>query len=261
MGAVAVLDALGFKGIWGDEANPDLRALSTLALVSKTVRRYARNLKGTLRNLPAAYSLVPTNTLARCFSDSILIAAWVSGRADWGAVARADPTLDSDTDADDEVAAQLVMRDLLRCVVCRAVARVISTSALAERPLVFRGAVSVGAFRASKSFFIGPAIDEAAELHEKPRGAFVMLAPSAAAIPQKYEMMGIPSIRRYAVPVAGGAPVQTMIVDPFSECPFEKRNGVAKAILAYMEAPDAEVQTKRDNTKRMLESFLSESLA
>jgi hypothetical protein len=78
--------------------------------------------------------------------------------------------------------------------------------------------VTVGRFIIEKSFLLGPAVDEAAALHETADGAFVWFAPRAARLPRP--SYGGPDvwktmIFRHPVPFKDGRRLTTNVVSPF----------------------------------------------
>lgn len=156
IGAVVVLDALGFKRIWARE-DP-----SSVLQRMKALRRKALRLQGHDR----AGVLLNDNGLrhrVRCMSDTIVVTVIVKGP-------------------------QAPRRGLYRAMLSASlIAGNIMVEAAEGTPaLLFRGCLAAGEIKEEVDFLIGPAIDEAAERCEQADGPFFWLAPSALEVTQSY---------------------------------------------------------------------------
>jgi hypothetical protein len=156
IGAVVLIDALGFKGIWRRESpSAVLRRLKSLRQAALNLQ--GRDGTGVLLNDSGLRHRV------RCMSDTIAITVVVKGpnaprRGLYRAMLSATTLAGS------------IMRDALS----------------AQPPLLFRGCVAAGEFLAESDFLIGPAIDEAAEGFEKADGPFLWLSKSALEVSRVY---------------------------------------------------------------------------
>jgi hypothetical protein len=65
----------------------------------------------------------------------------------------------------------------------------------APKPLLFRGCVTYGSHLVRDSFFLGPAVDEAAEAFENAQGAFAWLTPDASDFYEEY-LAEVPNLLR-----------------------------------------------------------------
>jgi len=157
LGAIAILDALGFKGIWARE--------NTRAVLDRLIalRRTGLDLQG------EDCSGVLVNDLGlrhrvRCMSDTIVVTVVVKGPN--------APT-----------------RALYKAMFSAAmIAGQIMYNALHGTPaFLFRGCIAAGKMKEQADFLIGPAVDEAAERFEVAAGPFLWLAPSALAVHERYE--------------------------------------------------------------------------
>ncbi len=246
-GAVAVLDALGIKGIWrGPEGTHDTSALATLRAMKKTaggMRRYCtKALIPRLRPAFAPYGRDP-NVRVLAFSDTIVVTATL-------------PRVDVSSDDRAQVDALLVD------VVCQCAAYVLRMAPQAARPLVYRGVVTSGDVLVAPPFFLGPAIDDAAELHEKADGAFVWLAPTALEraqhrcpyFPHVWESMAV----AYAVPLKSADDAvetfKTIALSPFVDtCDPAEVSSILAGVKRAMHSADPRVARKRENTLRFLD--------
>jgi len=242
-GAVAVIDALGFKGIWrGSNGETDVSPLTTLrnsrAKVNGIMSKYARKALIPRRHadLFAAFGSTP-KLGAAFFSDSIIITATVKPSAK-----------PASKDCEARVGSILLE------ITCLGAAYAMREAAQCEPPLVYRGAVAIGPLRASGPFVISPAIDEAAENAEKAEGAFVWLTPSTIGVerpvnqgpPNHWALMG----HDYPVPMKGGARFRTIAISPF----VDNADGHARAKIragievAMTRSRGLDVMIKRQNT-------------
>jgi hypothetical protein len=89
---------------------------------------------------------------------------------------------------------------------CDVVSWILERSLRASVPLAYRGAVAVGEYEVSPHFVIGPAIDEAADAHERAQGAIVWLMPSARAqvAERLHPQPTNTHLVRFDVPLRGG---------------------------------------------------------
>lgn len=222
-GAIAILDALGFKGIWDRHRGGVEGVLDKLQRAS----RYETTLAPISRKLAPGLS-----EEVRFLSDTIAI----------GVGAPENGT------AEDVGLAALV------AVAARV--SVLITKMLTDTqgpPLVYRGAVAYGEFVIDGNFLIGPAVDEAASVGRLAQGGFVYLCPSAVArvpidthIPPDIERV----MMRYRVPLKGGDRFDTYVVPPVV------RPSNLKTLIAGIHAAFAtggiDVTIKEQNTLAML---------
>ncbi len=146
-GAVALIDCLGFKGVWqrgeADTVLRELRAIMNGAqdALNHGIFSMAREKGARLR--------------VSFLSDTVVIGA----------------------DAARSIALSNSDRGRL-IIIASQVAQYASAKLLQmSTPLASRGCVTYGLFDMNDTFLIGPAIDRAAELHEMAQGAFIWVAP------------------------------------------------------------------------------------
>ncbi len=138
-GAVALIDALGFRGIWS-KAEP-----AAIVAQLRTARVRAAN------EVNLQSFLRPNSLHISSFSDTLFVGGTVS---------------------EDEDLAGIVHR------VALAVASIQSTQLDAPVPLNYRGCISVGEVMIGHDFFVGQPVDDAATLYEQAQAAVVWLTPS-----------------------------------------------------------------------------------
>lgn len=153
-GAFALLDCLGFKGIW----NGNTDAAEIIEFMNRTkieseqwpVLSLWRSNYGDKLRLSIAF-VSDTVAISAAPASDFKVEPWAQG--------------------------------LLVQVVSHLCLEVIKRFAITgPKPLLFRGCIVYGRHLVHDSFFLGPAVDEAAELFGTSQGAFVWLTPAAAAL-------------------------------------------------------------------------------
>jgi hypothetical protein len=257
-GAVAIVDALGFKGVWDDPNRQPTAVLAALKEIGEAARTEKRQASLYLdrRTLPdeVAKNLKDPFMKIVQLSDTIVVAAgrrprkrrpWKRHADDWDKRLRL--TVDQLEDAVD---------GYLRYIVCRCVCSILKVAALCDPALIYRGAVTAGDFAIDKHFLLGPAIDEAAELMEMADGPFVWLAPSADRLKHtireaRKDAWGEMAIR-HSVPLKGGRRLPTRVLNPFVFCTAKERQAVEASIDRRMTSSKIDVLVKRGNWREFL---------
>jgi hypothetical protein len=152
-GAFALIDCLGFKGIWR-RTDPTLllRKLSNIEqVVSDRVLKQE------------AFKFLSFGTVrphVRLLSDTVAISLHY--------------------EAKDDQEPEGWQKNFLVGSICYSVIEVLSLFLQGDPPLVLRGCISYGEHLSEGNFMVGPAVDEAAEHMNIAEGAFIWLLPSAA---------------------------------------------------------------------------------
>ena len=236
-GVVAMVDALGFRGIWNrlaDEKKEDefiaaVRALQEEAQV--TARLWS----------PPSAPIGPVR--AAGLSDTIVIT-----------IATAPASGNRNIDA--------TALDFTIAVAVRLVKQIMRRATEAPIGLAYRGCVTIGKCRVEDSdrIVMGPAIDEAAELHQRAQGMFVWLTPEAlraANAVQDGHTNGLEAgAVEWSVPLKLGDPYRTRVVSPFEADDDEKRRAALKeSLLATFEhgRDRLDVAIKRQQTEAFLD--------
>jgi hypothetical protein len=198
-GAVAVLDVLGFKGIWKRHAAVDV--VATLQRLAETTAQQTRSIETAARDEDSAF----IETMRAAFiSDTIVFGLTTKEAARVNA-----------SEAHRELGIELTDADLggeaVRLVAQFAAA--VQRSALLEEPaFALRGCIAYGDFGMTDRFIIGEAVDEAASLHEEADGAFITLAPSAAVFKQPEQWWSEYPVTYYEVPLKASGPTRMGVV-------------------------------------------------
>lgn len=248
LGAVAILDALGVKGIWKRE--------SPEAILSK-LRALRSVVVGDISKAQQAFpKMVGTESMTRhaaFLSDSLVIGVSVQP----GGIGFLGPIPPVTGGFPDLVRQDHSLRDLLFTLT-----RLLNV-AVAEPPrLAYRGTIACGAFEFDDVFVLGPAIDEAAELASRADGAFVWFAPSAMEVHRQFAQFHsyMPFFDTlappYAVPMKGGEIIATRSLNPFAEHEPESREVLLDALLSTFASTSDAVRRKRENTESFLREFL-----
>jgi hypothetical protein len=168
LGAVAILDALGFKEIWKRE-NPDVVLGKLRSLRDSFVGDMAR----TQSAFPAMLGSEGMTRQAAFLSDSLIVGVSVAS----GGVGALGPIPTAVGGFPDLVRQDHALRDLLLSL-----SRLLDLAASAAPRLSYRGAIACGEFEFDDVFVLGEAVDEAASVASHADGAFVWLAPSASEV-------------------------------------------------------------------------------
>jgi hypothetical protein len=202
-GAFALLDTLGFKGIW--KSRTRTQVLATMrrlrAIVDRAQRDTERDYQQFLDDLAPPTDWVMCEVMF--VSDSLFVGTWHH--------IEANSRLWSEPDPLDHRAAISLATYLCSHVIREALADEVT-------PLKFRGVLTYGQFYMSPSdgFVVGPAVDEVATLERAAEGAFVWLTESA--------LSRYPSAKRcwghaYAVPLKNAQTIDTFVIHPFGPTP------------------------------------------
>jgi hypothetical protein len=281
-GSVAILDILGFKGIW-KRVDPDLvlkqmnalkagfliltSRLEDLASLPMRLADFTVMNEDEQRQTREKYeAFIPTYQI-RMFSDSVIVAAHLPPRPN----SMNPPGIPEYFAHQDEHFRQWYF---LRSVI------ILVTSLVTEAirlpvPFLYRGCIACGEFKIDHDFLVGPAIDEAAELHEQAEASIVWLAPSAAKVyggsvvslvevktGRSTQTYLAPQLTRYEIPLKQGSRAETYALSLLPVLSDSERVEVASKILAAFDLPGAEtrpdVQLKKQNTKDFLDHVLHE---
>jgi hypothetical protein len=229
-GFVAILDVLGFKGIWQD-CDPD-KVINLMRRVESESRRFFESVNkmassyGTSMEFHSAY-----------LSDTIVLAV----------------TLDKDL-------SENLINDAFD-LIGFASAMCAEAWALSEPARTLRGCVSYGEFMIDHPYIIGPAVDEAALYHECADGAFIWCTDSvlnayAAKQPDAKNLGGRREWWTYDVPLKKGT-ISTFALDysysraiPFGDeelCCIPLRERILGSF-----GIDQNLESKRRNTERFI---------
>lgn len=264
-GALAIIDALGFKGIWkragvsGETVLAKMRALSEATDKALDADFFGDS---SYRN---ALSVDPQNVyeLVRCaFLSDTVVYAVANKSPQRLAELRRDPVLGA-------LAGLRWSPHLDASNIAHIAGYVASTVSLSTRDdpvLAFRGAISFGNFEVGHEgrFIVGEAVDDAAEHHELAQGAFVWLAPRALEVflaedQSLGKRAGEPPsvwpehLIRYDVPLKGGLSFETYAVSPFGAAKnHDECDAVRDRILSSFRGDSLDVALKRQLTRRFL---------
>jgi class 3 adenylate cyclase len=170
-GAVAMLDILGFRGVW--------RAHSAEAVVARLEDLFGATVKET-RDYHSAVHENADNFVA--FAG----ATFLSDTFVFGITAKSPEAMSEGQFAKDlelQFTDEHTSAEAIRIAAMR-VAELQRQGLQGDPPFAFRGCIAFGEFGLTDRFLIGPAVDEAASGMNAAHGAVVWLAPSADAFKQ-----------------------------------------------------------------------------
>lgn len=244
-GAIALIDVLGFKGIWRRHSEEAvIRSLEALQAASQEDARQATAGPATTIDFIAPVFLSDTVAFALAAKpvEQPNAALEALGEAE---------LLSFDADRLDSWMIWHLGNFL---------AHLMRRALTGEVPFAFRGAIAIGSFGMTERFLIGEAVDEAAEFHERANGAFVGFAPSAAKFEQAEVPSSVSKFLRYPIPTKGRngtAPAiwETWAVLPWGELD-EPRLDLVELFSRTLVTDDPrrrdDVDLKRENTLAFL---------
>jgi hypothetical protein len=232
-GALAMFDALGFKGIWTrpelrDEPEKVIAKLEDLLKHANSELALTRDELRTLGEKMGARVEVDAILL----SDTVAIGAW----AESGGAKAASPEKCN--------WASLFVASWLT-------SSVLAHAARAPAPLAYRGCIAFGDFAIHERFIAAEAMDMA-------DAALVWLAPTARrilhdAIRVEKKVATEPLLCTHSVPMKGGGTYRTWVVSPFDRLDSqEERDTYLTSVLATFVSDRIDIQIKRQNTAAFL---------
>lgn len=233
--AIALLDTLGYKGIWKRAQAEDV--LASLEATTSTAEKTGANAIGNFsRKLIEGVRLtdyLPLQLWVRAFSDTIIVGCSAAIAPQCPPARRQE--------------IELLAPGVAILVVSEMVAAIAATAATQRTPMAYRGAIAFGDLAQRSQFLVGPAIDEAAEMEHEPDGAFIVVGPSASAL-IKNETRDWPLVRDYPVPCKRGVS-RMPVVNPtsYSLKPTEYVQSVLRTFTS-----EESVARKRSNTEAFL---------
>lgn len=218
-GAIALIDALGFRGIWAKHDSDNV-------LASMNDMRAHVEAK-----INAQFATQPSMQCKIAFlSDTIAVSMALH----------------------EEVEHKEAMCVLYLCDI---VSWILERSLRSHVPLTYRGAVSVGRYKLSPHFLVGPAVDEAAAAHELANGAFVWLTPKAHNYVARLlkNQPGNTHLVKCAVPLKGGGTLETYAVSPIMQARDEAdANSLTRTFLHTFHSNSVDVAVKSQNSGRFI---------
>lgn len=237
-GAIVMLDALGFKGIW--ERHAESAVLDKMKMLRHDTAALS---EGKILSITKEVQYG-----ASVLSDTIIIWAYPS----------------------DELkrATNIELINFLSLFVASYSASLLMLRAgLDQKPhLCFRGCATIGGFLIDGTTVLGPAIDEAASNHSKAKAGLAWLTPHSLTLldrvrrndrvnQQTKSAAELMFVHGYPVPFHGGETYRTSVINPF--CGPKTDESLVQTfrtnLIASFDTPVLEVQMKRQHT----ESFLS----
>lgn len=225
-GAVCLVDALGFKGLW--QRYPAETILAKLHEMRNETLRLAEHANTHVEH--------GRTHVVRFLSDTVVLACHCGN-----APGLSQDDLDFDAVQTTAILANNVIRVALEV----------------EPILLYRGAIAVGAFAADGNFLIGEAVDESAEAMDKADGAFIWTTPEASRqVDRQGDINRATMFVKYTLPFKGGSTRNTAVVNPFRYVPDSDRMPLFERMIQSFRRSTDDVSTKQQNTA----DFLSHAL-
>lgn len=238
-GAFAIIDCLGFKGVWNKYENELDQLIKQLSAISRNAEQSVLD-----HIYPPG---VPADDIqydvkVRVLSDTVAISyTSISG----------------------------INIPKYQLVSMTNAIKHIMDSFIKELPhLPFRGCITYGQHVIEENFLVGPAVNEAAEYHEKAQGSFVWLLPSASAVVDEFfESMSIQSgeygkvmrqrlnliCPEYPVPMKDGQHLTTRVVSPLYQKQDAEIDELIELYSKAMSGGNLDVWIKREQTLKFLD--------
>jgi hypothetical protein len=230
-GAFALIDCLGFKGIW---ARSEGKILEKISSINQVVRD---SMPEFLKQTKVEIDLGLYDYGIKLLSDSVAI--------------NVHKKLDANIIEHSEL------------VVIAGLVKAVAHLYLSGEPhLVLRGCVAYGRYAINENFIVGPAVDAAAEYMDSAEGAFVWYLPPASRMLEEYcDLENRPSIIKsvfasyfpiYEVPIKGKHFICTRVISPLYMENANKTEAVIKEYNEAMQANKMDVWLKRQYTLSFL---------
>lgn len=232
-GAVAVMDVLGFKGIWQRyDARGVLRAMRDLEKMVSAAGRLTNQLEGDV--WPP--DIRPTYRF-RFMSDTLFVGCWLQTRL---------------------AATERISTAAALFLLCRLTSRLLATATAAGWPL--RGCVTAGQLDVLRNFVIGPAVDEAAGLANRANGAFVWLSttsvPLYRVVDPEFSRSPTHVVYPYDVPIKGTSSIRTAVVNPRGDETHEASERDFAELLKLFKSDRPDVVEKQRHTQEFFRHIL-----
>jgi len=226
-GAFALMDCLGFKGMWRNDRE---QLIAKLKLINENLEN------------PDTYSLIVKdlpnhNVQVKLLSDTIAIG--VSNK---------------------EVGANKV-NDLI--TIAGIVMRIMDIFLGVEPHILLRGCITYGEYLTERNFLVGPAVDKTAEFMESAEGSFVWFLPEATSIIDEFCENKTTSenavnetilralnafMPRYEVPIKNGHFLRTRLVSPIYNKMIDESELIIEKTRKVMDVDTMSVWLKRQHT-------------
>jgi hypothetical protein len=215
-GAVALIDALGFRGIWR-RYDPDA-VLTELKAAKNQIEQQVERHAQTYMDPQVAF-------LSDTIAISTLVRETKNHRLAWAVL-----------------------------YLVNVIADVLDLRLRSNVPLAYRGAIAVGNYEVSSHFLIGEAIDEAANARDLAQGAFIWITPEArneVAQLLKDKPECTTGLVEFEVPLKSGDTFSTFTVSPIARVRSENDAHVlTQRLLGTFSSRRMDVAIKRQNTIR-----------
>lgn len=258
-GAFALIDCLGFKGIW-KRTDPEV-------LIGKLLR-IERRIKRQMKKEESSFSMLAfpsANLQIRLLSDTVAVSLQYPFSKSFRCNKREH-------------------KAFVFGICCRAVQNILELFIREEPPLIMRGCVTFGEHVCKGSFLAGPAVDEAAEHLNIAEGAFVWLHPSASDLYSesldlhqkrinsmfrnpKAKLLLSPHMKKtlrmamkapiavegYNMPIKNGRYIEATVINPFVFTEHPRWDETIRAYDNVMQSKSVDVWVKRKNTLEFLD--------
>jgi hypothetical protein len=249
-GAVAVLDALGFKGIYKRAEFTDI--MKKLEALQKA---FASTANGMSKKLPAnkdgggyrGPASIEWKLWTRFFSDSIILGCYgqING-----------PVIGQGFNLPAAVEAATIGP------LAHSISMLTIGASITEPGLLYRGVIAFGDYALKDTVIIGPAIDEAASLERRADAAIIWFAPSAKDAFDKIGGGPRPAflIKNYPVPLKDGSTFVSYAVNPLTYADvtgLTPEEVISRFLTLFSTENDPEIVKKKHHTRNASQCITS----
>lgn len=230
-GAFALIDCLGFKGIW---TRSEGRILEKISSINQVVRD---SMPEFLKQTKVEIDLNLYEYGIKLLSDSVAINVHKKPNAD-------------------------IIKHSELVVIAGLVKAIAHLYLSGEPPLVLRGCVAYGNYVVSENFIIGPAVDAAAEYMDSAEGAFIWYLPPVSEMLEEYcdldnrddliKQVFASYFPVYEVPIKEKHFIRTRVISPLYMENSDRTEAVINQYNLAMKADKMDVWLKRQYTTSFL---------
>lgn len=269
-GAFALIDCLGWKGIWNRKIDSEGTRIDPLNILKK-IQRIEDNIAKSTSLLKYGFSASPIQVTFKprivFLSDTVAVSV--------------PPIKHKDKNLTKEIKQALSIE-----MACLTVAEIVDSFVEEEPYLTMRGCITYGEHLIRRNTFVGPAVDEAANNYEMPMGAFVWIHPKASEklddlqqwktaqlektkVKAKQELdeeaynrlmsffsttMDTPVVLRdYEMPIKGGGNLMCHVINPLSVIrEAEQRVVTIERYRSSFDKDSVDILLKKQNTMTLL---------
>jgi len=232
-GSFALIDCLGFKGIWkNNDHNALMRKLESIDKIANSAAT-----KIAFPNIKSNNNIDEQRLEVKLLSDTIAISlTWKQGEG---------------SKFNQLLTMAMIVQSLMDLFLKD------------TPPLLLRGCITYDEHVTENNFLVGPAVDDTAEYMNSAQGAFIWFLPPAASIIEPEIVKFYPGIEiitksmeslfpKYKIPIKGSHYLNTYAVSPIYGKPIEEADNIISLYESTMNVNKMDIWLKRQHTLEFL---------